>query len=285
MTLYYQDEQVTLYHGDALDVASVIPSGAVNCIVTSPPYYGLRDYGVDGQYGTEPTVGEYVDTLVRLFRECRRVLANDGTFWLNLGDSYGPGKQFLMVPARVAIALQADGWVLRNDIVWHKTNALPESVKDRLARRHEHVYMFTKSAKYRFDLDPIREPHSPDTIARANRSRITAYEPGGQIPNKRKETVPNARGKNPGDVWAISNTSFKGAHFATFPPEIPRRAILAGSKSGGTVLDPFSGSGTTGVVAKATGRRYIGIDINAEYLRLSLETRLQNSVLDFGGAA
>ena len=282
MPKYYEDSHVTLHHGKAIDVVSAMADESVDCIVTSPPYFGLRDYGTDGQYGAEETPQEFVDNLVTLYREARRVLTDDGTFWLNLGDSYQstggmegvgpnakvgstkrqalgrtrprsglPTKNLIGIPWRVAFALQDDGWILRNDIIWSKPNAMPESVRDRLATKHEHLFMFTKSPKYWFDLEPIRW-HT---------------------------------GRNPGDVWEISTQPFSGAHFAVFPQELPRRCIVAGCKPGGTVLDPCSGSGTTGAAATGNGRKYIGIDINADYLDLSLETRLQQPVLDLGGIA
>lgn len=312
---YYEDESVTLYHGDALAVVREMPNGSVDCIVTSPPYFGLRDYGSEGQYGIEASPAEYVETMRALFSEARRVLADDGTFWLNLGDSYAgsansggasakrvdargvtsgdsyrveglppkgsglPPKSLLGIPWRVAFALQDDGWILRNDVIWTKPNAMPESVTDRLSTRHEHLFMFTKSRRYWFDLDPIREPH--------------ASEPGREGENymrgqkAMRPVGPNSGaysegGRNPGDVWTVATQPFPGAHFAVMPPELARRAIVAGCKPGGTVLDPFSGSGTVGHVAQRNGRKYVGIDLSADYLDLSLRTRLQQGVLDFG---
>lgn len=285
MSAYYQDESVTLLHGDSLEQSRTLPDGSVDCIVTSPPYYGLRDYGSEGQYGLEETPAGYVETMRALFNELRRVLADDGTLWLNIGDSYGPGKNLLGIPWRVAFALQEDGWILRNAIVWHKPNAMPESVRDRLRGAYEQVFLFAKGRKYHFGLDAIREPHSPASIARAGRARKTAYAPDGQSPGKRQETTPNLLGANPGDVWSIPTKPFKAAHSAVMPPELARRCVIAGSEAGGTILDPFSGSGTTGMVAHDEGRKYVGIDISADYLKLSLETRLQNATIDFGAAA
>lgn len=295
---YYADEGVTLYHGDSLDVLRTLPAGSVDSCVTSPPYFGLRDYGEPGQYGLEASPAEYVETMRTLFTEVRRVLADDGTLWLNLGDSYAtatkgsggtgkstlgaasggnaiseagilrsqqrqqmalrrmqpdrPEKNLLGIPWRVAFALQDGGWILRNAIVWHKINAMPESATDRLSTRSETVFMLTKSPRYWFDLDAIKE------------------RPGGP---------------NPGDVWSIATETFPGAHFAVMPAKLAERCVLAGCKPGGTVLDPFSGSGTTGMVAQRHGRRYVGIDLNREYLDLSLRTRLQQAALDFGGVA
>lgn len=284
MGLYYADATLELHHGRAVEVLAGFGEGTVDCVVTSPPYYGIRDYGAEGQYGLEPSVGEYVTNLVALYEQVRRVLAEDGTFWLNLGDSYASRprgarqarrrdkavvaaptgtpdrvqKSLLGVPWRLAFALQDAGWILRNEIIWHKPNSSPESVQDRLATRHEHLFLFTKNPSYYFDLDAIREAHAPTTHS-------------------------TSAGANPGDVWSIPNQPFTGAHFATFPLEIPRRAIAAGCRPDGTVLDPCSGSGTTGAAAQALGRNYIGIDINAAYLDLSLRTRLQDAPLPLNG--
>lgn len=319
VTTYYQDESITLHHGDALEIAGALESDSVDCIVTSPPYYGLRDYGSEQQYGLESTPAEYVETMRALFSELRRVLANDGTLWLNIGDSYSSGsgggqgktgqrsgraftasrlgaksslprKNLLGMPWRVAFALQDDGWILRNAIIWNKPNAMPESATDRLSGTYEQMFMFSRSQKYWFDLDPIREDAL--TAARplipAGKQCDGSYsrESGGKHGAPTSSGLGrNEGGKNPGDVWSISTQPFSGAHFAVMPRELARRAIVAGCKPCGTVLDPFSGSGTTGLVAQNNGRKYVGIDISADYLKLSLETRLQNAALDFGGAA
>ncbi|PVB26559.1 DNA-methyltransferase [Mycobacteroides abscessus] len=338
ITPYYQDESVSLHHGDALDVARALPAGGADCIVTSPPYFGLRDYGEPGQYGLEDSPAEYVENIRALFAELRRVLADDGTLWLNLGDSYysgrgnpGPNaddrkniarrgwvrpvdrpgrewakpKDLLGIPWRVAFALQDDGWTLRNDIIWHKPNAMPESVVDRLAGRHEHVFMLAKSKRYWFDLDPIRELYDGDREAsrRSRSGRVnkansvkTSWVPPESRPaawndqsnmgaTGRRHTWTDKGGRNPGDVWEIPTQPFPGAHFAVMPPKLAQRCIAAGCKPGGTVLDPFSGSGTTGMAAQRLGRKYIGIDLNAEYLELSLRTRLQAAALDFEAGA
>jgi site-specific DNA-methyltransferase (cytosine-N4-specific) len=291
---YYRDEQVTLLLGDALEQLRTLPDGSADCIVTSPPYYGLRDYGTPGQYGLEATPAEYVETMRALFTEARRVLADDGTLWLNLGDSYSnpsssgtvgatakvratradvqqrasggdrPPKSLLMIPERVALALQDDGWILRNKITWHKVDAMPESVRDRLARKHEPIYLFTKSQRYHFDLDAIRERQAASTEARS-------------------DSVPGAT-RNPGDVWRYSLAHYPGAHFAVFPIDLPLRCITAGCKSGGMVLDPFSGSGTTGAAARQLGRKYVGVDLNPAYHDLARD-RFAQGVLDFDGAA
>lgn len=271
MRPYFTDDSTTLYHGDAATVLATLPDGSADCIVTSPPYLGLRDYGVAGQIGAESSPAEYVAALVAVFREARRVLVDDGTLWLNLGDSYDSAKNLLGIPWRVAFALQDDGWILRNDIIWHKSNAMPESVTDRLSNRHEHLFMLSKSQRYWFDLDPIREPHesTPDRAGGTALRGQKAIRPSGPNSGAYSEG-----GRNPGDVWTIATQPFGGAHFATMPPALAERCVRAGCKPGGTVLDPFSGSGTTGLAAARHGRRYVGIDLNREYLDLSLRTRL-----------
>ena len=291
MSIYYEDDAITLHHGDALEVARTLPDESVDCIVTSPPYYGLRDYGSEGQYGQEPTVAEYVETMRALFCELRRVLAKDGTLWLNIGDGYNKLKQLQGVPWRLAFAMQDDWWTLRNDIAWHKPNAMPEPVTDRLSCRYEHFFMFSNSRKYHFDLDPIREALTHPEAADGSRTfggknKAEGLQTGSSARRTGNTyTSDPARGKNPGDMWSIPTQPFPGAHSAVMPQELARRAILAGCKPGGTVLDPFSGSGTTGLVAQNNGRKYVGIDISADYLKLSLETRLQNGALDLGGVA
>ena len=336
--LHYRDEQVTLLLGDALAVAAEMADDSVDCIVTSPPYFRLRDYGTEGQYGLESSPAEYVETMRALFSELRRVLADDGTLWLNLGDSYysgrgnpGPNsadekqparrgwirpqdrggvewstpKNLLGIPWRVAFALQDDGWILRNAIIWHKPNAMPESVADRLSGRYEHVFLFSKSPRYYFDLDAVRVEYQGDrTPSRTARSGATNKENSIATPwradqtnypdmppqslkaatGKRHSCNDNG-GKNPGDVWVIPTQPFTDAHFAVMPLTLAQHCIMAGCPDGGTILDPFSGSGTTGLAAQRLGRRYIGIDINAEYLDLSLRTRLHDAALDFNEVA
>lgn len=308
MSVYYTDDQVTLLLGDALEALRTLPDESIDCCVTSPPYFGLRDYGTAGQYGLEATPTEYVETMRALFAEVHRVLAADGTCWINLGDCYYSGKgeptqpdlkntarrpgkrvldgpswglprkNLLGIPWRVAFALQDDGWILRNEIVWDKPNAMPESVADRFSTRHETVFLFTKAVRYWFDLDAVREPHvAPERHA------------GRQAFRSRNASLPRTatgayvgvgdRGRNPGDVWRIATRPYPEAHFAVFPPEIPARCIKAGCKPGGTVLDPFSGSGTTGEAARRLGRKYIGIDLNPAYHDLAVK-RYAQGVLD-----
>lgn len=313
MTPFYKDDTVTLWHGDALEVMSNLPAGSVDCVVTSPPYYGLRDYGTEGQYGLEESPAAYVETMRALFGEVRRVLADDGTLWLNIGDSYGrgsrpleqppqtvesggryerarvprpdekrslnlPPKNLMGIPWRTAFALQDDGWILRNDIIWAKPNAMPESVTDRLSTKHEHLFMFAKRSRYWFDLDPIREASAHEYGTRDRRSETWSNGSTG-LGAHHGTTQLHEAGRNPGDVWSIPTQPYPGAHFAVMPQTLASRCIQAGCKPGGVVLDPFSGSGTTGLAAAKHGRRYVGIDLNPDYLELSLKTRLAQPAL------
>jgi site-specific DNA-methyltransferase (cytosine-N4-specific) len=312
---YYSDDTVTLWHGDSLEVLSGMAAQSVDCCVTSPPYFGLRDYGSDGQYGLEASPAEYVETMRAVFAEVRRVLAGDGTLWLNIGDSYsGSAKNLMGMPWRVAFALQDDGWILRNAIIWHKPNAMPESVTDRLSTRYEQVFMFSKSRRYWFDLDPIREPIVSERTGALSWERDAAKErdlPGARVQKRpgrtwdqRKERgaqprrgidpassvgdsdfVAAPQGRNPGDVWTIATQPFREAHFAVMPTALAERCIQAGCKPSGVVLDPFSGSGTTGLAAGKHGHPYVGIDLNSEYLDLSLRTRLAQASLIDGEAS
>ena len=304
---HYADGTVTLLLGDALETMRTLPDGSVDCIVTSPPYYGLRDYGTEGQYGLEATPAAYVATLRALFAEARRTLADDGTLWLNLGDSYAyppgsagrqgngqrggraftaealsgtrelPPKNLIGVPWRVAFALQDDGWTLRNEIIWHKPNAIPHPVRDRLSNRHEHLFLFAKSPRYWFDLDAIREPHTMKPQRRPSghkqRQKLGVLPAQTWSASQRDELGVDGHplGRNPGDVWSITTRPYPQAHFAVFPLELPLRCIRAGCRPGGTVLDPFSGSGTTGEAARQLDRRYIGIDLNPAYHDLARE--------------
>ena len=341
MDRYYRIET-----GDCLESLRTMPDQSVHCCVTSPPYFGLRDYGVAGQIGAEKSPAEFVAALVAVFAEVRRVLADDGTCWLNLGDSYStrkvqrdsshqpgmhahrtdhdtigrswvenrksgavrmpsdtdrPEKNLLGIPWRCAFALQDDGWILRNEIIWAKPNGMPESVTDRLSTKHEHLFLLTKSRRYHFNLNPIREQpvtERPDALTWARDEQGVPGQKPQHRPHRQgkageanllasgqRHAAQGALGKNPGDVWTIPTQPFSGAHFATFPPEIPRRCIAAGAKPGSTVLDPFSGSGTTGLAAGQLGHPYIGIDLSAEYLDLSLRTRLAQSALTDEGQA
>lgn len=288
--------------GDARDTLAEMPSDSVDCIVTSPPYFALRDYGMDGQIGLEKTLDEYIARLVEVFWEARRVLSPTGTFWLNLGDSYSHGgngsrdaerwpkqsrndhrvehaakvgkpKDLLMVPARVALALQDDGWWIRSDVIWQKTNPMPESVRDRPTSSYEHVFLLARSARYFYDADALREPPAASTLA--DKRQGFSYPAGEGAGNPGVfghvgHPVPTpANGRNARDVWTISVQPFRGAHFATFPVELARRCIVAGCPRGGTVLDPFAGSGTTGVAALREHRQFVGIELNPEYAAMA----------------
>jgi len=261
--------------GDALHVLRTLPADSVRCCVTSPPYWGLRDYEAEGQIGAELDVVEYVKQLSRVFAEVRRVLQPDGSLWLNIGDSYTSGgrtwrapdkknggramhyrpptpeglkpKDLIGVPWRVAFALQADGWFLRSDIIWHKPNCQPESVRDRPTQAHEYLFLLTKSAHYHYDYEAVREP----------------CDDGKGLRNKRT-------------VWSVNTVPSPDAHFAAFPPELVGPCILAGSRPGDVVLDPFFGTGTVGAVAHRHGRVFVGIEINRVYGDIAIG-RLQNS--------
>jgi DNA modification methylase len=280
--------------GDCLEVLRGLPDGMAQTCVTSPPYYGLRDYGHAGQIGLEETPGAYVARLVDVFREVRRVLRDDGTLWLNLGDSYAAGgngggnkndtnvgsltvgrklppsgyksKDLLGIPWMVAFALRADGWWLRQDIIWHKPNPMPESVTDRCTKAHEYVFLLTKSARYFYDADSIREPPTGRTDA------LSVINTGADN-GREKRTLNNdgTIGANARSVWTIATQPYSGAHFATMPPALAERCIKAGSRPGDMVLDPFGGAGTTGLVADRLGRSATLIELNPEYARLARE--------------
>lgn len=385
--IYYQQGSATIHNGDCLAVLRTLPDESVHCCVTSPPYWGLRDYGHEGQIGLEETPEAYVSRLVEVFREVRRVLRSDGTLWLNLGDSYGCkggnnvtglrekqfgegnacGKQFdqrnkiaetasdrttgmraknlVGIPWRVAFALQADGWWLRQDIVWHKPNPMPESVRDRCTKAHEYVFLMTKSERYFYDAEAVSEPASENPVSKARRNRAdfgsvgtagikgTAFGQSGKGANESAR----AAARNRRSVWTVSTKSYAGAHFATMPPDLVEPCILAGTSAEGccaacgapwqrvverervatrpgtdtkvtgdsmtdgnrdpqrhvtevktvgwertcecdearvspcTVLDPFNGAATVGLVSLQLQRRYIGIELNPEYCKISVD--------------
>jgi DNA modification methylase len=305
--------------GDALTTLRTLPSESVHCIVTSPPYFGLRDYGVAGQIGLEQMPEDYVTQLVAVFAEARRVLRTDGTLWLNIGDSYandgkwggasggkhatglhgasGVGrnkrhtglkpKDLCMIPARVALALQADGWWLRSEIVWAKPTPMPEPVIDRPTRAHEMIYLLAKSEHYAYDADAIRESLAPKTFttfgtkhhAQGNDAlgRVKSDNWGRTVAERKPKLNAAGRiaGANKRDVWTVASRPFREAHFATFPPKLIEPCILAGCPVGGVVLDPFMGAGTVGLVARRHSRHYLGIELNAEYIALA-EGRIAN---------
>ncbi|GHU79983.1 methyltransferase [Clostridia bacterium] len=300
--------------GDSLTVLRGLPADSVNCCVTSPPYYGLRDYGIEGQIGREESPEQYVENLAAVFREVYRVLRPDGTLWLNIADTYcGTGskgehfdpkypkgrtgqqvsvnhkargckdKDLIGIPWLLAFALRGGGWYLRNDIIWEKANPMPESAKDRCTRCYEHVFLFAKSKKYYYDGVAIAEPIAAVTAVRLKAGRGANHKYADGIPGQTKQGINNPRKpgqitdaeispfRNKRDVWHINTVSYTGGHFAAFPPKLAETCILAGCPVGGVVLDPFFGSGTTGLAAVQNGRRYIGIEINAEYCRLAIQ--------------
>lgn len=268
-----------IYTGDALSVLKGWPESLVDLVVTSPPYFQLRDYGAKGQLGLESTPEEYVAEQLAVFRQVRRVLKDSGSLFLNLGDTY-KAKSLVGIPWRVALALTEDGWLLRNAIVWHKTHGLPSSVKDRLTTSYEFVFHFTKSKVYFYDLNAIRVPNKgtfregSETRRSPRDPRYVTRRPGDVVPGNFR---PHPLGKNPGDVWAIGpETRAKkyiapgeAAHFAPYPEALCERPILAASQRGGIVLDPFMGSGTTALVANRLDRHYVGIELSPEYAALA----------------
>ena len=294
MSLEHWDIRV----GNSLLELKKIPKESIQTVVTSPPYWGLRDYGHDSQLGAENTPDEYVDGLVDVFREIRRVLKKDGTVWLNLGDSYPTGKieglkpkDLAGIPWRVAFALQEDGWWLRSDIIWHKPNPMPESVTDRPTKSHEYIFLLTKSPHYYYDQDAIREPVSDVSIKRStyafntednknikgNMSERGVTRTTEGLNLKSAEEKQHPLGRNKRDVWTVNTKPFPEAHFATFPEKLIDTCIKAGTKENDIVLDPFSGAGTTGVVACKLNRIYIGIELNPEYAEMS-KNRLAKTV-------
>lgn len=368
---------VRILVGDCRAELAKLPDASVNCVVTSPPYFGLRDYGVDGQIGLEDTPDAFVAELVAVFREVRRVLRDDGTLWLNLGDSYAgswgaqsrgnttgerssnlqggsmlsarqvqahrkstgtgslkntPGlkpKDLMGIPWRVAFALQADGWYLRQDIIWSKPNPMPESVQDRCTKAHEYVFLLSKSPRYYYDQDAIAEPCSENPVSEARRTRadegfvgskdlrgtvfgqsgvgrnrpnqagrasgnkshkyVDQYEADDSEEHRTKAVLMKIAGtayetRNARSVWNIATQPFSEAHFATFPPELAERCIKAGCPVGGTVLDPFSGAGTTGLVADRLQRNAILIELNPAYADMS-RNRIKRDAGLFGEVA
>lgn len=274
----YCDNDLRIVRGDSRGALADFPDNFFQCCITSPPYWGLRDYGITGQIGAENDPDVYIADLVAVFREVRRTLREDGTLWLNIGDSYTSGdrrwrapdkknagrsmsyrpptpkglkpKDLIGIPWRIALALQADGWFLRSDIIWNKPNCQPESVKDRPTRAHEYVFLMSKSESYHYDFEAIMEPS------------VNGNDP-----------------KNRRTVWNINTNGFHGAHFAVFPPELVRMCLLAGSKSGSVVLDPFFGTGTVGLVCREYGRSCVGIELNEDYVKMALERITQNGAI------
>jgi DNA modification methylase len=326
-----------IQQGNCLDLLTEMPEQSVQTCVTSPPYWGLRDYGEADQLGLEQTPEEYTANMVEVFREVRRVLRDDGTLWLNLGDSYagswgaqsrsmgavsdkstlrgnghvggGPKikglsgtqieahpkgthtgswvndhpdlkpKDLVGIPWRVAFALQADGWYLRSDIIWAKPNPMPESVTDRPTKAHEYLFLLTKSPRYVYDADAIKEEASPvnGEIRFGGNKYGDSDDP--KHATKSGNVYKNSGYRNKRTVWTVTTQSFKGAHFAVFPPKLIEPCVLAGAPEGATVLDPFSGSGTTGMVALRHNRSYIGLELNPEYAEMSRRRIIDDSPL------
>lgn len=316
---------VEVITGDCLDVLKGIKDKSISCCVTSPPYYGLRDYGVDGQLGKESTPDEYIEQLVKVFREVRRVLVDDGTLWVNIGDSYAgsmqgiggagtvpskwdsnrgaremksiakksvtaqlPGykaKDLIGIPWMLAFALRGDGWYLRQDIIWSKPNAMPESVKDRCTKSHEYIFLLSKSKDYYFDHEAMQETAVNDVVsARKNPPRYGGKKytqnPEEFFRTKSGNAYAYTGKRNRRDVWTISTQPCKDAHFAVFPEKLVEPCILAGSKEGDIILDPFGGSGTTGYVANRLGRNAIIIEINPKYAEIARNRTSQISLAD-----
>ncbi len=266
----------SIIRGDSTQSLAIIPSNSIACIVTSPPYFQQRDYGHADQLGSEENPETYISNLRKVFRECHRVLKPDGVFWLNLGDKFLSGR-LLGMPWRTALALGEDGWFLRSDVIWHKPNAMPSSVASRPTTDHEYLFLFSKSDKYRYFADAIREPHVTfSEMSRMKGGRKHFGKIGGtpeQGKNSGNTNLHNGRwdqafhplGRNKRTVWSIPLSKFRGAHFAVFPEKLVETCVLAGSDVGDTVLDPFCGSGTTLVVAKRLGRCFVGVENNADY--------------------
>ena len=264
--------------GDCLEQMAHIESQSVQTCVTSPPYWGLRDYGHNGQMGLEETPDEYIANLVKVFAEVRRVLKDDGTLWLNLGDSYGlKPKDLIGIPWRVAFALQADGWYLRQDIIWAKPNPMPESVKDRCTKSHEYLFLLSKSPKYYYDNEAIKEPSlglGKTAIRFGGNKYGDSDDPKHATKSGNEYTDSGKRNKR--DVWTINAKPFKGAHFAVMPEALVEPCVLAGSREGDIVLDPFLGSGTVAVVAELHRRNWIGCELNPDYAAIS-EARIESA--------
>jgi len=315
-----------IYCGDAFETLIKFPSETVNCIVTSPPYYCLRDYGISGQIGLEQSPEEYIKRLTDIFTECKRVLKKDSTMWVVIGDSYaGSGrgwggkndlysrniqpkasfatefskphkllnyknKDLIGIPWQLAFALRESGWYLRQDIIWHKPNPMPESIRDRCTKAHEYVFLFSKSAKYYFDYNAMLEPARYDGRKNTRKKRSLKYsnnttglttqgisKGGGE---RWANKIGNYPARNKRSVWTVPTRGFKDAHFATFPPDLIRACIETACPPDGVVLDPFMGAGTTALVAKRLNRNYLGIELNSDYIKIA-EKRLSISSMPY----
>ena len=309
--------------GDCRETLKQLPDGCINTCITSPPFYALRDYQEENQIGLEKTPDEYVEELVKVFREVKRVLREDGTLWLNLGDTYsshkdcksisqtlsiGTGseqahvidkgrsasrdskmlkeqglknKELIGIPWKVAFALREDGWYLRQDIIWSKKNSMPESVKDRCTKSHEYIFLMTKNPTYYYDHEAIKEDAvRAGSIPKGKKysSELADNKIGGKHTRETLNEKPVAAKKNKRSVWTVALRPFKDAHFAVFPPDLIEPMVLAGCPEKGIVLDPFMGSGTTGMVAQSLGRSWIGCELNPEYVEMQRKRTSQQSL-------
>ena len=299
-------EKNTIINGNSLEVLKSLPDNSIDCCVTSPPYYNLRNYGCDGQIGLEETPDKYIERLCDVFSEVRRVLAPQGTLWLNIGDSYNgnkvgntevvknkkvsesndfhkklwsgaKAKDLIGIPWMLAFALRSQGWYLRQDIIWHKANPMPESVTDRCTKSHEYIFLLSKSQKYYFDYESIMEPcadqernnfQSGSRTNGINKDR-NDNDLGERSKTWKPKTIDNQKVRNKRDVWEVNTKPCKEAHFATYPFELIKPCILAGCPENGIVLDPFMGSGTTAIVARSLNRNYLGVELNPEYIKIA----------------
>mgnify|MGYP000444932096 FL=1 len=314
----------TIICGDALETLKKFPDESINCSITSPPYYGLRDYHKKEQIGREKTVEEYLDRLINVFREVRRVLKKDGTCFIVIGDSYAgtsskkeqrdpkypkgrngqnpsitqkvlgyKSKDLMGIPWRLAFALREDGWYLRSDIIWHKENAMPEACRDRPTRSYEHIFLLSKSPRYYYDYDSLAEPMKEVSKKRYVRGRSKENKYLNENSGAKIQKINEARGygqykgdnipqfRNKRDIWTINTTSFRGNHYAAFPPKLAEICMIAGCPKGGIILDPFIGSGTVGFTAFLHNRKYIGIELNEEYVNLT-KKRIETEVKKLG---
>ena len=308
---------IKILTGNCLDKIKELEDNSIDCVVSSPPYFGLRDYGVDGQFGLEKTYQDYIANTVKVFREFKPKLKDTATIWWNIGDSYSSGsrtsttnqklrgnkdygvtrtpvdksikeKDLMMIPNRVAIALQDEGWYIRSEIIWHKPNPMPVSVRDRPTSCHEKIWLITKSKKYYYDSDAIKEPCTESTKQRY-KSGWKGNEERDYVSGKQnhfskyigteKSKQDALKGRNKRNVWTITTKPFKDAHFATFPPDLIEPCIKAGCPEGGTVLDPFGGSGTTGLVANDLRRNSILIELNPKYVKMMKKRMFNDSPL------
>jgi|TARA_R110002050_G_scaffold283096_1_gene431300 DNA modification methylase len=294
--------KIKILQGNCINKIKELEDNSIDCVVSSPPYFGLRDYGVDGQFGLEKTYQDYLANTVKIFKTFKPKLKDNATIWWNVGDSYSSGKRktttnqslrgnknygvtrtpvqdgikekdLLMIPNRVAIALQDEGWYIRSEIIWHKPNPMPESVRDRPTSCHEKIWLITKSKKYYYDSDAIREPLAVSSLNRLNQDlknqKGSTRGNGGMKSNGNMKAVGNKETRNKRNVWTITTKPFKDAHFATFPKDLIEPCIKAGCPEGGVVLDPFGGSGTTGIVATQNNRNAILIELNQKYIDIA----------------